>query len=330
LIIVAGLALLPGQAQADGTPLGASTLEPRESFQECDVCPVMIALPLGEFTMGGPPGESRLTINLEPGNVRPVTPEDPYIAKQEGPMHRVTVDLPIAMARDELTFGEWNACVADGGCGGYSPETSIMATRAEWRNGRIVLLRPERIELGDRHPVSQISYDDIQLYLEWLNTKVGADVYRLPTEAEWEYAARSGTQTPFAQGNEVNADQANFEGMTTEQMLGVRRPDFASRGHPVPVDELDAANAWGLRHMSGNLIEHTASCWTDRHAGWPLSSIHLEMAQTTSCLRVAKGGDFSLNMDFSRPGYRGRAVEHHRSRYSGFRVVRALSPMPGD
>lgn len=91
-------------------------------------------------------------------------------------MHVVTIDLPIAMGRNEVTFGEWNACVADGGCGGYEPPTFMPAARPGGA--------PERIELTERHPVSGVSYDDIQRYLAWLNGKVGANVYRLPTEAE--------------------------------------------------------------------------------------------------------------------------------------------------
>ncbi|MCU0912471.1 MAG: formylglycine-generating enzyme family protein, partial [Rhodobacteraceae bacterium] len=180
------------------------------------------------------------------------------------------------------------------------------------------------VELTDRHPVLQVSYNDMQLYLAWLNSRVGADVYRLPTEAEWEYAARAGTRTPFAQGEEITTDQANFGGISTAEMLGEDRPDLVSRGHPVPVDELDAANAWGLRHMSGNLIERTMSCWTERHTGWPLSSVYQEMAFNTSCERVAKGGDYAAAMDYARPAVRGRGREDRRSNIVGFRVVRDL------
>ena len=304
-------------ASADGLLTTKSAPQPLQAFQECDVCPEMIVLPLGQFVIGSPPGESRLNIHWDAGNIRRVTPEDPYIAVREGPLRPVTIDLPIAMGRNEVTIGEWKACVADGGCGGYTPSLFMMASRP----GNA----PERIELSDRHPVSEVSYSDMRLYLAWLNGKVGADVYRLPTEAEWEYAARAGTRTAFAQGQEITTDQANFLGSGTEIMLNEKRPNLASRGYPVPVDELDAANQWGLRHMSGNLIELTMSCWTDRHPDWPKSSIYLEMAHLKGCEHVTKGGAFFAAMDYSRPGVRGSANDDGKSNSLGFRIVRDLT-----
>jgi formylglycine-generating enzyme required for sulfatase activity len=281
----------------------------------------MIVIPLGSFVMGGPPGESRRAIHWDAGNIRRVTPEDPYIALTEGPLHTVTIDLPIAMGRNEVTLGEWKDCVADGGCGGYMPPDYMLAGR----RGQA----PERIELSDRHPVLKVSYNDMQLYLDWLNSRVGADVYRLPTEAEWEYAARSGTQTPFAQGDRLTTDQANFGGIDTAELLTEPPPGFTARGYPVSVDDLDAANAWGLRHMSGNLIERTMSCWTERHMDWPVSSIYLDMARNTTCNRVAKGGDYAATMDFARPAVRGRGSEDRRSNIVGFRIVRDLKLQKG-
>lgn len=292
-------------------------LAPLSQFKDCDACPEMIVLPLGSFRMGGPPGESRLTSRLMREDFRPVTPEDPYIAEHEGPVHSVQIDIPIAIGRNEVTFSEWEACVADGGCGGYKPRRYLLVA-SQFGSSK-------RLELSPHHPVNRVSYDDIQLYIAWLNKTVGSEVYRLPTEAEWEFAARAGTQTPYAQGEEVNTDQVNFLGWMTEEMLGEERPEFVSRGHPVRVDDMTAENAWGIRHMSGNLSERTSSCWTDRHQGFTRSSEHLEkLALRGLCKRVSKGGDFSLVMDFARPAARGGARQEHRSTYGGFRVVREL------
>src|SRR5690606_27643739 len=115
-------------------------------------------------------------------------------------------------------------------------------------------------ELGPQHPVINVSYLDSLEYVAWLNGQVGAEVYRLPTEAEWEYAARAGTETPFAQGDELTAEQANFSRSASENLRGEPMPWLLDRYMPVPVNELGAANAWGVRHMSGNVVELTLSC----------------------------------------------------------------------
>ena len=113
-----------------------------------------------------------------------------------------------------------------------------------------------------------VSYYDIQEYVSWLNGKVGADVYRLPTEAEWEYAARAGTISRFAQGDELTAEQANFSRSATENVRrGREMPHLTDRHMPVTVEHLDAAILWAVRHMSGNVSEWTQSCWSEEQLG---------------------------------------------------------------
>ncbi|WP_170759577.1 formylglycine-generating enzyme family protein [Ruegeria lacuscaerulensis] len=292
----------------DGT-----VVAPLDVFQECNVCPEMIVLPLGEFIMGGPPGESRLNVHYELGNIRPVTPDDPYIAIHEGPLHPVKIDIPVAMGRNEVTYDQWMACVNDGGCGGHVPQDYILMPRGP------------REKIVGNHPVTDVSFLDAVSYTGWLNSKIGSDVYRLPTEAEWEYAARAGTQTPFAQGEEVTTDQVNFLGSATEIMLDEKRPNLVTRGKPVPVDELDAANGWGLRHMSGNVIERTLSCWTETYESWQSSSLYLEKALLPGCeFRVTRGGGYFTAMDYARVAVRGSGKEDVGSTVSGFRVLREL------
>lgn len=183
-----------------------------------------------------------------------------------------------------------------------------------------------------------VSYLDILEYVAWLNRKVGAEVYRLPTEAEWEYAARAGTETPFAQGEELTSDQANFSRGATENLLRdsenparIPRPDLAERDMPVPVGDLDAANGWGLRHMSGNVAEITLSCWSPEHLTIASDSAYLaHSGAQTSCLRVSKGGDFGTAMDGLRPAARNRPTEDRRRDSLGFRVVRELVNKEGE
>ncbi len=141
-------------------------------FRDCSDCPEMVVLPRGRFMMGSP--------ETEPGRDR-----------DEGPRHRVTIDYDLAVGRYEVTFADWDACVSDGGCGGYRPNDR------GWGRGR--------------RPVINVSWDDIRGYLDWLSRKTGQR-YRLLSEGEWEYAARGGSTTPFWWGSTITTDQANYDG----------------------------------------------------------------------------------------------------------------------
>ena len=315
--------------------------EPLSVFRDCDVCPEMIELPMGSFLMRAPPDEFRRNIVFRDGRLQPATPEFPHVKEDEWPQHEVTVDIPIAMGRNEVTYEEWMACVDDGGCGGYIPNDStgrmgtvdaIMRSLTDERFMRTpseeniaqAMAGEEFLSLGGRYPVLYVSYLDALAYVDWLNHKLGIDAYRLPTEADWEYGARAGTTARFAQGFEVTSDQANFNGETTEYMLREKRPNLRTRGFPVPVDELNATNPWGLRHMSGNAGEWTLSCYTERYTGWSTTSEWLEKSPKTSCERAVRGGSYAGSMDVVRVAWRGSINETYRTGLDGFRVVKEL------
>lgn len=288
-------------------------VKPLERFRECDVCPEMIVMPTGSFMMGAIPGESRnrFTFYGKDAKIGMRGPDEINIMPSEHPRHQVVMDIPFAIARNETTYSEWMACVQEGGCS-HTPE-------------HIVLTLNGYVSLGPQHPVINISYIDALEYVAWLNELVGADVYRLPTEAEWEYAARAGTQTRFAQGDELTAKQANFSRDATEHLRQSPMPELVNLYKPVPVDELDAENAWGLRHMSGNVGELTLSCWSEEHLGLESDSAYLQLSKTqTSCRRVEKGGAFSSAMDSVRLANRYRPLETYRANNLGFRIIREL------
>lgn len=314
--------LLPVAAIADDVSYALTDgrgVKHLEQFQECGLCPEMIVMPPGSFMMGAIRGESRNPFDFYGENAtgRVRAPHEINIIPSEHPRHPVEMDIPYAIGRNEVTHTEWMACIEDGGCT-HNPDHTVLT------------LRRGDVAFGPTHPVIDVSYLDVLEYVAWLNAQVGAEVYRLPTEAEWEYAARSGTEPPFAQGDELSAEQANFSRAATEHLRQTIQQEpmthLKNRNLPVPVDDLDAANAWGLRHMSGNIREWTQSCWTEAHVGLTTSSAYLQFAQSQeTCRRVAKGGAFTSAMDGTRPARRNRPKEDRRDENLGFRVVRELT-----
>ena len=296
------------------SPLAA---EPLDSFYDCAECPVMIELPLGEFMMGAPEDEFRRRVIWRDGGIQPLNLGEVYPKTDEGPQGLVTIDIPIAMGRDEVTYDQWTACVDDGGCGGYRPKTNFFRTSDD----------QSPIEVGGNYPVLYVSYHDALLYIDWLNSKVDDNSYRLPTEAEWEYAARAGTTSRFAQGDALTSEQANFSGDFTEKVLLEEFPDLLTRGGPVPVDELDAANAWGLRHMSGNASEMVFGCYNEVFKPHATSSEWLgnALAEEESCQKIStRGGSYVSPIDILRVAWRSKTRKDWRTQIDGFRVAKEL------
>jgi formylglycine-generating enzyme required for sulfatase activity len=144
-------------------------LKAKEAFKECDKCPERIVAPAGSFMMGS--SEKRDGTNFE------------------GPQHRVTFGGQFAVGTFAVTFDEWEACVADGGCNGYRPEDE------GWGRGR--------------RPVINVSWNHAKAYAAWLSRKT-EKTYRLLSEAEREYVTRAGTTTPFWWGSSISTQQANY------------------------------------------------------------------------------------------------------------------------
>jgi formylglycine-generating enzyme required for sulfatase activity len=173
----------------------------------------------------------------------------------EGPQHEVTIQ-PFAIGKHEVTFEEWDACVSAGGCNSYRPDDQ------GWGRGR--------------RPVINVSWRDARAYCEWLAKETGKP-YRLPSEAEWEYAARAGTTTRYAFGDEITEKEANFRenvGKTTE--VGA---------YP--------ANAWRLYDMHGNVWEWVEDVWHDSYVGAPADgSAWIESSAEAGASRVLRGGSW--------------------------------------
>lgn len=200
--------------------------------------------------------------------------------------HEVNVPRPFAVGRYEVTFADWDKCAAAGGCTG-NPEPSDLGV------GR------------GRNPVVNVSWRDAQEYLAWLTSKTGR-AYRLPSDAEWEYAARAGTSTAFAPGDTLTSQQANFDN---------------ARGRPVAVGS-HPANGFGLYDVHGNASEWVQDCWNDAVDGVPAD---VSPRQSGECnYHVIRGGSWAHDIANSRIDARFKAPASGRGRLDGFRVARDL------
>jgi len=206
----------------------------------------------------------------------------------ENPVHRVTIAKPFAIGRYEVTFNEWDKCVEDGGCK-YRPDDR------EW--GR-----------GDR-PVINISWLDAKAFVTWLSQKTGK-TYRLPTEAEWEYAARGGTTSPYWWGREPGSRQANCRECNTGE---------SQRTSPVGSYK---PNAFGLYDTAGNAAEWIEDCWNDNYRSAPSNGTAWTSGQCR--LRVLRGGAFDSQAKYVRSMARFRYDADVRYISNGLRVVREL------
>jgi serine/threonine-protein kinase len=233
------------------------------------------------------------------GGFRMGSPPDQEGAESnEQPVHPVEVPR-FALGRTEVTFDEWRACVDDGGC-------DFMPADEGWGTGR--------------RPVVNVSWGDALAYLRWLSRRTGRD-YRLPTEAEWEYAVRAGSGTRFHTGPCITSAQANFDG---------RRPigDCPQSGavqRTMPVASYPE-NAFGLFDMHGNVREWTRDCWNDNYLGAPSDG---SAWLTGDCSRpVIRGGSWRGSERAARSANRTRPSGSFTDAQTGFRAALDLEQGP--
>jgi formylglycine-generating enzyme required for sulfatase activity len=234
------------------------------TFRDCDLCPLMVAVPAGTFLMGS-------------DRHRP----------DEKPRHEVGFSKPFAIGVHEVTLAEWDACLREGGCT-FSPEEDV----------------------GSQLPVGNVSWDDAWAYTTWLSNKTGQS-YRLPTEAEWEYAAGAGTTTAFWWGDDIGTGNANCS-------------DCGSRWDgkgPSPVGSF-APNPFGLYDVHGNLWEWTMDCVNRSYEGAPADGS--AWLRGDCIARVLRGGSWNLESEYMRTTRRNHYDRDVRYYLHGFRVARSL------
>lgn len=245
-----------------------------------DGAPEMVLIEPGSFLMGSPLHQQQRDRN-------------------EGPQVRVNIGYAFEIGRFEVTFDEWNDCVRGGGCNGYRPGDN------GWGRGK--------------RPVTNISYNDAQSYINWLNAKTGL-TYRLPSEAEWEYVARAGQQLPFStqSGQSISPRFANFNGEFPYGPNG-RKGEYLRK--TVPVGSY-AANSFGVHDIHGNVYEFVSDCYVAGHAGNPGDG---SPRRDGNCdARIIRGGSWVTHGYQMRAAKRLRYTMDHRYDDFGFRLARTI------
>jgi formylglycine-generating enzyme required for sulfatase activity len=260
-----------------------------EIFRDCELCPAMVKVPATRFTMGSPEREKDRQSN-------------------EGPQRVVTFTRPFAIGQFEVTIADWDACVQDGGC-------QHQVDDEGW--GR------------DKRPAINVSWEDITTqYLPWLSKQTG-NIYRLPSEAEWEYAARAvsgdalapkfsfGDNTSevcaFGNGADATAREHNGGGSGAECSDGYATTAPAGSFKP---------NPFGLFDVHGNVWEWVEDCWNESYDGAPADGAAWTAGDCSS--RVVRGGSWNSDVPKLRSATRGWNQPSGRNRSIGFRVVREL------
>jgi formylglycine-generating enzyme required for sulfatase activity len=243
---------------APAPPPTIETPATRAAYRDCAECPEMAPLTGGAFRMGAADGDAG---------------RQPW----ETPQHDVTL-APFSIGAREVTFAEWDACVAGGGCGGYRP--------------------PDRGWGRGSQPVMMVSWRDAQRYVRWLSERTGR-AYRLPSEAEWEYAARAGGSGAYWWDETFDAA-------------------YASAGRTVETGSTPP-NRFGLYEVSGNVAEWVEDCYRNNYLAAPADGVAVRRGDCAR--RVVRGGSWRDGESGLRVASRSRVGQAVRDAGIGFRVA---------
>ena len=253
---------------------------------DCTICPPMVYIGPGTFEMGSPESERKPTLDAG---------LDKEHFNRSLPRRQVTISQGFGLGQTEVTQGQWQAVM------GSNPSKFKKC--------------------GANCPVESVSWNDIQQYIKKLNQQTDNKYgYRLPSEAEWEYAARAGTTTSFNTGDQITTAQANFNGGQSYNgsAKSVRYLTKTAPAGSYP------ANQFGLFDMHGNVGEWVQDCWNKNYQGAPING---SAWQTGNCMdRVIRPSTWDSEPSISRAAYRSSQAVTDRSDNDGFRLARRECP----
>jgi formylglycine-generating enzyme required for sulfatase activity len=249
------------------------------------------------------------TVAIKGGCFMMGSPETEAQRQNDEKQHKVCVDA-FQIGQYEVTIEQYRQCVTDGGC--KEPEWLEKGSEFNINTGSTKDHYAEAaMSLANKdNPITGVSWHDAMAYTQWLSNKTGKN-YRLPTEAEWEYAARAGTTTPFYTGSCINTKQANFDG--TQPYDNCAKGEYKKQ--TVKVGSYPA-NPWGLYDMVGNVSEWTCSDDAENYDG---SETRCSTNSSTS--RIIRGGSWDNGAWLNRSASRGTLTPDNRNLDFGFRVA---------
>jgi formylglycine-generating enzyme len=322
LMLMNQAALADSTAHNTGDPIQARThaSEKLQHFRDCDVCSEMVVLRSGKYMMGATKEEFKGKVEFNNGDASLT------IYPDEIPQHEVTVKA-FALARFNVTRAQFAVFARETGFRGEGCRISDgfqtkLIGDADWQNPGF----PQT----DRDPVVCVSWDDAQKYIAWLNAKLNKPgKYRLPTEEEWEYAARAGTVTAAYWGDDPQ-EQCKYE---NARDLSARSLDPSAPYapctdgyvHTAPVGSF-RPNPWGLFDMLGNARQWVENCSTIGYHQPPLTV----ETQPGECNRQIRGGAWASIPVKVRSAMRGGMKSSIRDNATGFRLAVDISNQTGE
>jgi formylglycine-generating enzyme required for sulfatase activity len=300
-VAVAPPVTVPEEPAAVVPPAAVAPTAPR-TLRDCPTCPQLAVIPAGQFHQGA-------------------NDEDRNASTFERPEHLVTLGHPFAMSVDTVTVGEFQAFVtASGrqlrGCDVYD---------GSWHRSAAANWKEPGFTQSERHPVTCVSWNDAVAYADWISAKAGQR-YRLPSAAEWEYAARAGHgSVPWDAGGANACANANV----ADQSAVERFPGWATFActdgyvYTAPVGSF-VANSFGLHDMLGNVMQWTQDCWHPDYTGVPADGA----ARTEHGCKdhELRGGSWFSAPNVVRASYRNHFAAGYRTSSVGFRLVRDVQP----
>lgn len=254
--------------------------------------PELVVLPTGRFLMGS--SESERLKAIESGAQK-------VWLERETPQHWVGIAHSFAIGKYPVTVGQWRQYVKATG----------------WRSSDKANWESPGFAQTNEHPVVCISWDDVQTYLAWLSTATG-QIYRLPSEAEWEYACRASSKTAFSFGDTIDTGRANYDGNFT--FNGGPKGEF--RSGTTSVNSFKP-NKWGLFDMHGNVWEWTQDAVHDNYLGAPVDGSAWE-GDGDRTRRIVRGGSWLYTPRYLRSALRNGFSAWGKNDIVGFRLATTL------